>query len=85
MENENPWISVKDSLPANFDYVLVYAQMSGTDEPCPMSIARYEADKWEILFEKCSNEAACACGDLTWHIDAGDITHWKPLPKPPKG
>ena len=75
----NDWIEVKDSLPKNYEYVLVYAKMPGTNEPCPISIARYEVDRWKLLFEGENN--AIACGDLTWEIEADEITHWHEIPK----
>lgn len=74
------WISVKDRLPNEWTFVLVYCKMPGTNEPCPISIAMLEDKEWDIL----GDNAACACGDLLWGIDSDDITHWMPLPEPPK-
>lgn len=71
------WISVSESLPEEYEYVLVCAKMKGTNEPSPISIARIEATTWNLLFEN----KACACGDLNWTIETKWITHWMPLPK----
>ena len=76
------WISVKDRMPDDYQYCLVYAKREGTDERCPISIGRYEIDEWALLFEGENN--ACAGGDLTWEMDADEITHWMSLPEPPK-
>ncbi len=75
------WISVKDFIPDAYKYVLVYVKKQGT-EPCPISIARNYKGVWEMMsIEDQSN--AVACGDLTWGMDAKEITHWRPLPEPP--
>lgn len=78
---KDAWISVKDKLPEMYEYVLVFAQMPGTNEPCPISIARYDSKKWEFFNDDSNN--ACACGDLTWNIESEEITHWMPLPRIP--
>ncbi len=76
------WIKVKDGLPFDYEYVLVYAKKEGT-EPSPSSIARQFQGKWEMMnTEDQSN--SIACGDLTWYMDADEITHWMPLPRAPK-
>lgn len=77
------WISVEDRLPEDYyEYVLVYARMDG-DEPCPTSIARQFKGEWEML-NHADQSNAVACGDLTWYMSEEDITHWMPLPKPPR-
>jgi hypothetical protein len=73
------WISVKEKLPDDYDYVLVYATMNGTNEPCPISIARRYGREWEIL----NDEGIGFCMDSSMYILAKDITHWAPLPKAP--
>jgi hypothetical protein len=76
------WISVKDQMPEQYEYVLVYAKMKGTNEPCPMSIANQYEGKWEMLNHSDQNNA-WACGDLAWYMSEEEITHWHPLPKAP--
>lgn len=82
MENKMEWISVKDRLPELYEFVLVYSSMMG-DEPCPITIARWNSEKWETLCNEEENNA-CACGDLFWSTDSKEITHWMPLPQPPE-
>jgi hypothetical protein len=77
------WIDIKDRLPPEYFFVLVYAQMSGTGEPCPISIARYEGKEWDIIGDDLQSNA-CACGDLFWGIESHEITHWMPLPELPR-
>lgn len=78
------WISVKDRLPLEYVFVLV-CEKSGRDGEviCPISIARWEWDRWNGLGEK---EGSCNAffSDLFWDIQWGEITHWMPLPPPPK-
>jgi len=57
--------------------------MPGTSEPSPMTIARWNTEKWETLCNENENNA-CACGDLFWATESEEITHWMPLPKPPE-
>ena len=76
------WISVTVRLPDPYEYVLVYAKMKGTGEPCPISIARQYASTWEMLSHEDQSNAV-ACGDLTWYMSEDEITHWMPLPSPP--
>ncbi len=71
------WISVEDSLPAYYDYVLVYAKMPGTGEPCPISIARYiPEDCWEMLYDEQG-----AYMDMSYEISNDTITHWMTFPE----
>lgn len=77
------WINVKEKLPEPYQFVLVYAKMSGIDEPCPMSMGRQYKGEWEVLAEDAQNNA-CACGDLFWGIGSDEVTHWMPLPPYPK-
>ena len=76
------WIRIESQTPPDYEYVLVYAHMKGTNEPCPISIAQCIKGEWEMLNETENN--AVACGDLTWSMEAQDITHWLPLPKKPE-
>lgn len=70
------WISVSDRLPDNYTYVLVCSCKTTHN---PVSIARWEIHCWNMLFDQTELDAA-ACGDLSWWMDAADITHWMPLP-----
>lgn len=69
-------------LPDPYEYVLVFGRKNG-EEPAPLSIARQYKGVWEML--NYSDESnAWAKGDLTWYMSEDEITHWMPLPKPPK-
>jgi len=80
------WISIEDRLPKFYDYVIVFAKLHGTSEPCPTSIARMNPDlKWEFVNEL--NDVDTTYGvyqDIMWPINRTDITHWMPLPEAPK-
>ncbi len=78
------WLSIKDKLPEPYIFVLVYSQMPGTNEPCPITIARWNGEKWETLCNEEENNA-CAKGNLFWATDSSEITHWMPLPESPNG
>jgi hypothetical protein len=83
------WISVKDSLPETYDFVLVLANFQGSGEPKPISIARLFPDRttWDFLslfeneYEPESNAGAYM--DIEYSICSQHVTHWMPLPKPP--
>ncbi len=76
------WISVKDQLPEDIDdmcscpqdYFLVSMQNSSM-----IGLATRYENKWDIL----NNEGVDGCTG-TNYFDSKDITHWMPLPKPPK-
>lgn len=72
------WISVEDEKSPAMDYVLVFEKKFGTNEPSPISIARWTRHKYQCLFED-----RAAYMDLTWEIEVENITHWMPLPEPP--
>lgn len=74
------WISVKDKLSEIYDFVIVYAQMQGQGEPCPMAIARFNGKQWELL----GDLEVGAWQDIEYGIDIEDISHWMPLPKLPE-
>ncbi len=76
------WISVKEMMPEIYFFVLVYSKIPGNSEPCPITIARWEGERWETLCNEDENNA-CASGDLFWATESDEITHWMPLPKPP--
>lgn len=77
------WISVKDRLPDMYNFVLVYAKICGTNEPCPTYIARYDGNKWRLLGED-EIVAIGAFMHMEYDLDVDDITHWMPLPEAPK-
>ena len=63
------WISVEDRLPEPFVSVLV--QMPG-EEPCPTVREGFISTDgiWQsAMFRR----------------EPGEVTHWKPMPQPPKG
>ena len=75
------WISVKDKLPDEYDFVLVIAYNNGTGEPKPISIARIDDDsEWDF----CNRDACMSCYgawmDIEYIMHVDDITHWMPLP-----
>jgi hypothetical protein len=75
------WIKIEDRLPEYYEYVLVYARKEG-NEPSPISIARQFKGVWEMMSDQ-DQSNAIAHGDLTWGMDAEEITHWMPLPESP--
>lgn len=76
------WISVKDRLPDPYVFVLVFEFIK--DQPSPMSIARWERDRWNGLGDQeDGSEYNAFWIDLFWGIDWANITHWMPLPEAP--
>ncbi len=43
------WISCKDRLPTEYDYVLVFCNLQGAGEPKPISIVRMINGQWDLL------------------------------------
>lgn len=80
------WISVKDRLPKPYDFVLVFADPKGSNEPTPISLARLlpGGTLWQFLSEYGDGSGVGVYQDLEWPAEKEDITHWMPLPKPPK-
>lgn len=70
-QTDNGWISVADKLPINEDYVLI------TDSK-DVWIGTYE--NTDFRGRKAWGQAYVGCS----MVDDTKITHWKPLPKPPK-
>lgn len=85
---EGEWISVKDRLPIVYDFVLVCANNRGTSEPRPMSIARIhtylDGYVWDFLGHTGENWHQGAYLDIEYGMESDNVTHWTPLPKPPK-
>lgn len=80
------WISVKDRLPEPYDFVLVFADNKGINEPKPMSIARIEInnENWEFVNRSPLMPNYGVYMDIEHDMDSDDVTHWMPLPEPPK-
>ena len=72
------WISVKDRLPDNKEYDWVLAQVVEDNGfmhiPTVMEYRQSKNDWFEETY-----------GWLSEHNGAFTVTHWMPLPKPPKG
>ena len=67
------WISVEEERPKNKELILAY-------------VPKYKTIfSLEVIIESWGPyEFDCNCGH-GWHIfDLGEISHWMPLPKPPK-
>ena len=75
------WISVNDRLPDLYDFVLVFANNKGTNEPRPIAIARLVSDHniWDLL----GSLEVGAYQDIEYDMNRHDITHWMPLPDLP--
>lgn len=77
------WISVKDQLPEETnnscadDSVLIYSDING---PRRYGIGSHSIEGgWDILGE----QGAHSCTGF-YVLESDDITHWMPLPLPPK-
>jgi Lar family restriction alleviation protein len=62
VESSEQWISVKDRLPENDEYVLTYCECS----------TKSVRSNWYSSSRK------------LWHEGDDNITHWMPLPDPPR-
>lgn len=62
------WISVKDRLPENTGDVLIYGRFT---IDCPRRVYEAFYDKKRDKFTRL-------------YINSKDVTHWMPLPDPPK-
>lgn len=78
------WINAKDRLPDLYNFVLVFANNQGTDEPKPFSIARWNGTEWEFINHDILMPNYGAWMDIEYDMDSDDITHWMPLPEAPK-
>ena len=71
------WISVKDRLPENDQLVLVCEDNMTKMSVYHSGIYEHENETWEIYEKHC-------CGQLPLYYTNADVTHWMPLPEPPK-
>jgi len=71
LEQKDPWISVEDRLPEDYDEVLVVTHAHKNIDG--MQCAYMTDSEW------CDPGLHC---DV--EIDGFVVTHWRPLPKPPK-
>ena len=68
------WISVEDRLPDTRDWVLVIGEFVPEGGWFIPQIAEYFLDSWRLDVDECSSPE-----------DRGiRVTHWMPLPEPPK-
>ena len=76
------WISVRDKLPDLYEFVLVFADNKGINEPRPIAIARIVTVHgiWDLL----GTIDVGAYHDIEYDMSRHDITHWMPFPEPPK-
>lgn len=68
-QEERRWVPVEESLPQNYISVLVYTP---TAEPLPMVHEAYIGDDGEWH------------SSVVYGVDNEDVTHWMPMPEPPK-
>lgn len=86
------WISVKDRLPIvdgipTYDWCLVTSAGNGTNERNPITFARYEERGWAYFYPEDYSTEDIPCpvnSDYSSELNVGEITHWMPLPEPPK-
>jgi len=76
MEKNNGWISVKDRLPRQGKEVLVtWKRYNGVND---ISIGQiFKVNKGDWYFTYCEMEGFNS-------LDDSQVTHWMPLPNPPK-
>jgi hypothetical protein len=65
------WISVKEKLPSDDQYVLVAMTTGYVTQAC-------------IYHSATQGDVFCDTDGETW-IPLQDVSHWMPLPEPPKG
>ena len=70
------WISVKDKSPKNYKDVIGYAYGSMTNFD---KMLNQHGHNYLIVFKKANNQYA-----LSFNNEDVNITHWAPLPPPPK-
>ena len=74
------WISAKDRLPEENDNYLVCCDDSG----CPMDEGIWYQSGVVVCAEYYKGGWTWCEGSHEWSLD-GIVTHWMPLPQPPKG
>lgn len=75
------WISAETSKPSQGDRVLLAVK----DEDC-LVVGYWGCGRFEVCtvnHEVFCHEHICA-GSIEARFDADDVTHWMPLPEPPK-
>ena len=75
------WIKCSDRLPDLYQWVLVTNSPKGTGEPRCINLFRLTDRNWESLSMIVESPTfSDIIGDLFYE----DVTHWMPLPQPPK-
>ncbi len=75
------WISVKDQLPDDGQYVLVYHS-----DDFHITVGYFESDNVRFYIESDGKKFYTDSGwetEIPW-AQKGSVTHWMPLPEPPK-
>ena len=75
------WISVEDRLPEDVGEVLVCNWNEHTDMDCTVAYYQAKRDMWHASTDML--DAFNYDGGAQINIDQ-DVTHWMPLPEPPK-
>lgn len=82
------WISVKDKLPSDGEYLII-VKLNILPNPKPMyKVARYAKNLHKISeyeFDKKDGGGFYGCDSEWGYFKYHDVTHWMPLPTPPKG
>lgn len=76
-KQENEWISVDDRLPEEEKPVLVAHRKCTGDRPYKIHVGCLYLKEW--ICDYCDEETR-----FESDVDFYYVTHWKPLPKPPK-
>jgi len=76
------WIDVNNQLPDLYEFVLVFADNQGSNEPKPVSLARLLPGKmnWQFMCEYNDTSGGGVYQDIEWPMEVEDITHWMPIP-----
>lgn len=72
------WIKISDSLPNEYDWVLVMGFLPKADPYYVISIGRYiKKNGWELLNENCA-----VYHDVAMELFSNEITHWQYFEEP---